>query len=442
MVYKFCPDCGTRLEEGFKFCPGCGAVSVLYDGEPEKEKLLRKVNALIIRGKYSEAKSLVETILDNDPEEIRGYVALVRIASNDYFEVDDDGVNKAVAIVERIAKLNSSCALDPDYTAYIQRREAHFMAKKQQEEARRIAEAEYRRKEEEKRRQEEAIRAEEARIAEEKRKEYLRHQEEVRRTGFDIIDHKLIRYAGPGGDVVIPSTVTEIGRDAFKDFSSVTGITVPHGVTTIGCGAFANCKNLVTISLPSSIQVIEGSKVIDVVWDVDWPSEIRGKSAFYGCAALRSIQIPYGVTVIEERMFNGCVNLTSVTIPNSVKTIGHGAFEGCVNLRSITIPDSVTKIDRYAFADCKSLTSISLPSSIDTIGYRVFSNCEGLTSITVPCGVKLIEDGAFRGCKNLATARIPVDTQIHPSAFPAVSGSYSRGGWYTVHEKRTDIERY
>ena len=78
--------------------------------------------------------------------------------------------------------------------------------------------------------------------------------------------------------------------------------------------------------------------------------------AFYQCVKLSSINIPDGVTRINDATFVDCYKLASINIPNSVTAIGDYAFMGA-GLTSITIPSSVTSIGSYAFAGCTGLTS-------------------------------------------------------------------------------------
>ena len=47
---------------------------------------------------------------------------------------------------------------------------------------------------------------------------------------FVIENGVLKQYTGPGGDVVIPEGVTEVGRWAFNDCIGLTGVTIPAGV--------------------------------------------------------------------------------------------------------------------------------------------------------------------------------------------------------------------
>lgn len=131
---------------------------------------------------------------------------------------------------------------------------------------------------------------------------------------FEINEHgRLVRYAGPGGDVVIPDSVTSIEEYAFYECASVTSIKIPNSVTEIGWYAFS------------------------------------------GCTSLTSITIPDGVTSIDDYTFSCCTSLSSITIPDSVTSIGLYAFSGCTSLTSITIPDSVTSIGDNAFYNCNKL---------------------------------------------------------------------------------------
>ena len=124
-------------------------------------------------------------------------------------------------------------------------------------------------------------------------------------------------------------------------------------------------------------------------------------SAFRGCSALTSINIPSSVTSIGEGAFRDCSSLTSINIPSSVTSIGEYAFRGCSSLTSINIPSSVTSIEVSAFEDCSSLTSINIPSSVTSIGERAFLRCSSLTSINIPSSVTSIAGNAFCDCSAL-----------------------------------------
>ncbi len=139
-----------------------------------------------------------------------------------------------------------------------------------------------------------------------------------------------------------------------------------------------------------------------------------GGWAFGDCISLQSVNIPNGVTTIEEDAFNGCTSLQSVDIPNSVTRIGRNAFCDCGSLKSISIPSGVTTIEWRTFWDCKSLRSINIPNGMATIGKNAFWYCESLQSFHIPRTVKkVLGEVAFKGCSKLHQ-RLSSGTNYHP----------------------------
>ncbi|AAM07629.1 leucine-rich repeat protein [Methanosarcina acetivorans] len=211
-------------------------------------------------------------------------------------------------------------------------------------------------------------------------------------------------YSGPGGDVVIPSTigdlpVTAISGSVFKSNTNINSVTIPDSVTTIGSSAFYGCTGLTSVTIPNSVTTI-------------------GNNAFNGCTGLTSVTIGNNVTKIDDRVFYGCTALISVVIPDSVTSIGDSAFYQCSNLASVTIPDSVTTIDSYAFRDCTALTSVTIPDSVTNVESRLFYGCTGLTSVTIGIGLDEIPSYMFYGCSALTSVTIPDNvTEIGINAF-------------------------
>ncbi len=141
-------------------------------------------------------------------------------------------------------------------------------------------------------------------------------------------------YTGPGGNVVIPTTieglpVTSIGDRAFSDLSSLTGVMIPDCVTNLGEAAFSVCTNLITVTIGNGIASIRGGG--GTGW---W-------GTFQWCTSLSRITIPDNVTAIGDGelhlggalgAFYGCSSLTNVTVGKGLGYLGTGAFNYCSNL--------------------------------------------------------------------------------------------------------------
>jgi len=188
--------------------------------------------------------------------------------------------------------------------------------------------------------------------------------------------------------VTFPEGVTKIGGDAwggaFEGCKSLSSVEIPSSVTEIGKDAFRGCSSLSSVVIPSSVKKI-------------------GEMAFEGCYSLSSVEISKGVKKIGYQVFRDCYSLTSLKIPSSVKKIGEQAFYGCKSLSSVEIPSSVTEIGDNAFYECKSLSSVEIPSSVTKIDDYAFSHCESLSSVVIPPSVTEIGRWAFDDCKSLAS---------------------------------------
>ena len=130
----------------------------------------------------------------------------------------------------------------------------------------------------------------------------------------------------------IPSSVINIGQDAFYSCKDISYIEIPDSVTSIGYGAFSDCSNLTSVTIGNNLATIEST-------------------LFSGCTRLQTIEIPNSVTSIGSSAFSGCSALYSIIIGSGVTDIEEEVFYGCSNLHEISIPTNVLRIDDYAFGD-------------------------------------------------------------------------------------------
>ena len=200
---------------------------------------------------------------------------------------------------------------------------------------------------------------------------------------------------------VIITSGNSIDDSAFSNCSSLTSITISDSLTSIGSNAFDGCP-IETATIPttaiSSIPKTKLKTVIITTGESIGREAFRncssltsitignsvtsiGNYAFSGCSSLTNITIPNSVMSIGIYVFDNCRSLTNVKISDGVMSIGWGMFYNCSSLTSITIPNSVTSIEYQAFSGCSSLTSITIPNSVENVGSSAFSGCSNLKTI-------------------------------------------------------------
>ncbi len=188
--------------------------------------------------------------------------------------------------------------------------------------------------------------------------------------------------------VILPQSLTEIGKNAFLGCSKLTEIFIPSSVIKIGDNAFQGCHSLTAITLPSKLTQL-------------------GTYAFWNCLKLTEVTIPNGLKIIPKYAFGYCSGLIKVTLPDGLTKIDSGAFSNCGNLTQINLPSTIATIEDHAFENCKSLTEAILPSGLTYLGSYVYSNCENISRVYIPYGIKEIYGGTFENCKKLTDVTIP-----------------------------------
>lgn len=111
-----------------------------------------------------------------------------------------------------------------------------------------------------------------------------------------------------------------------------------------------------------------------------------GKDAFLFAGNMISVVIPWGVTTLEENVFQSRGGVRYVFLPTTLRTIENNAFYFCNHMTSILVPEGCTEIGTEAFCGCEKLKNIYLPASLQKIGKNAFETWNSETTIHAPSG--------------------------------------------------------
>lgn len=262
-------------------------------------------------------------------------------------------------------------------------------------------------------------------------------------------------------ELVIPSTISYIGSNAFRNCAAITSAHIPPSVASLGNNAFPSTTVVhFEGSVPPTIGVFDyvicvpaegydaylqavpeanASKVvIDGLIDYDVAVSARENDS----DILRKVNADsdrdmvlnvvnlkvsgsinsYDIIVLRNKMLNlRTLDLSDANIVASSyeyytgchtedNIIGANMFRD-LNLVNIKLPDSLQSIGRSAFENCTSLQSIDFPATIQSIGVYAFRYCSNLEAINFPKELisqnVIISNYAFYGCSNLRTAQLP-----------------------------------
>lgn len=253
-----------------------------------------------------------------------------------------------------------------------------------------------------------------------------------------------------GTEISIREGTTSISPSVFSGKSSTFSIILPSTLQNIGQEAFRNCKNLTSITsyaevpptcdenvfynVPTSTPLYVPETAIEAYkttepWSeftdirvicvpkqynvqvmacdadyYDWNGVIYTESGtytqtlanIYGCDSIVNMTLTFKQNdfsytiddVAETATITGLRNdtITHVVIPEMI---------GC----DILYP--IVAIEDNAFAGNTAITFVSAENNVETIGSRAFSGCTALGKLTLGQNMQTIGENAFFGCRNL-----------------------------------------
>lgn len=236
--------------------------------------------------------------------------------------------------------------------------------------------------------------------------------------------------------VMLPKTVTSIGKNGFSGCAGLKGISIPSKLSAIGEGAFENCTNLTQLAIPNTVTSIGANafKGDYRLFMVNMPSadysklETIGASAFEGCSVLEffcsddDYDLPDSVKSIGASAFKNCISIKEVDMADGITSLGVSAYQGCTGLQEVEIAGNLATVPERAFADCSNLIELTfntVTGVLKTIEGSAFENCIRLASVDFPGRVSVIRSDAFKGCTKLQRIYIRnEDASLEDLAFP------------------------
>lgn len=148
---------------------------------------------------------------------------------------------------------------------------------------------------------------------------------------------------------------------AGGNLDNLREIILPSSLKNIGDGAFYSCANLRTVIIPESVTSIG-----------DWA---------FAHSGIEFIRLPESIDTIRNWTFYSCNKLQRIQLPGTLKSIGNTAF-AFSGLRSLVIPASVSHIGNWAFRDSARLQSV-LVFDINTLAGPQENPLHRVTGVSV-----------------------------------------------------------
>ena len=236
---------------------------------------------------------------------------------------------------------------------------------------------------------------------------------------FIIEDGTLVRYdVSKSSDptrIVIPDAVTKIAKNVFVSLTQAQYIYIPSSVTAIEVDAFKNNPNVLEIEFGHDDPTVLANETYfyrqigaagynHVVYVIKDSSKAEAFKGIFSMYKPKLICTPEEVTIdyARKEIYNADKSVIygyagseeSYAFIPSVKEVGASAFFKNKTIKTVDW-NNVEKIGSGAFSYC-SLTEVSLGEKVTSIGSSAFSYSNGLESISIQ-GASEIGDYAFFG---------------------------------------------
>lgn len=236
----------------------------------------------------------------------------------------------------------------------------------------------------------------------------------------------------------------------------VKKIVIGEGITSVGNANFTACVNAEEIVLPSTLTSIgKNAFAYTSVSELKIPATVTtiGESAFYG-TKLKSVTFAdkTAVKTIDKLAF-AKTSLSSFTVPATVESLAADACAEIADFKGYNVAAANTKYSSYegvlsskdgsvlmSYPNGSAKTEYTIGSRVKTVKAGAFAN-KNLVTLTIPSGVKTMEKGAFecpalREVYNLSSVKLTPGSDANGGAakYAAVvhTSLYEPSGFYSI----------
>lgn len=221
----------------------------------------------------------------------------------------------------------------------------------------------------------------------------------------------------------IPNTVTHLGKEAFRNCTSLFDIYIPNSVDYIGGHSYAPLF-LGCTALKYVYCAFESYDAKDGFANGWCDKNTLGTSygliehTYFNCVMSEDKNWVYNEDYTVIKRYRGTEE--NITLDSRIQTLEKHAFYENISIKTIDLSKtSLTSIVESCFAYCTNLTTVVLPESVTELGNTAFFECVNLTDINLS-KVKVFSFRVFSGCEKLTNINISSAEEIHNSAFQFV----------------------
>lgn len=241
--------------------------------------------------------------------------------------------------------------------------------------------------------------------------------------------------------IAFPNTVREV-LDQTLSRNCLKSVVLNEGLEILGknrggyyAGVFSGAR-LKRVVLPSTLRALGDNAFVmcydlrEVVFGEEGSLKEIGRRAFCYCSSLKRIDLPEGLEIIGECVFESS-GLEVITFPGTLKEVHQYIFKKCLNIKTAYVRDSVgadyspTGVQYFATVgppentlvggtrvwDLRKQKDVIIPEGTERIGNYWFYGT-GIESVTVPASVREIGTDAFRNCKNIKRIQFQNDSAL------------------------------